>query len=1131
MHNYTKNRGTVLVMVIGMLTILLMLGATFLAVAHMNAKTADAVASTSQREPVSAGIMSSIKGWLKADRAVTKDGPYTDCTGGVDKWKKYIDFPDDSVDPWLASPNCTIITNGAASRVIQWNHISNFMAPTIGGANLKFTGTLDASTNTWVWDNGGVDTDGDGWADATWLDSGVTNKNGERYYYAARITDTSADLNINTGVGVPADATKLMLRSSGDAQITFDLAQKAFRVFDIKANWAVNSQVNKLVHVVIPNLEFYGFVISHTKDTLFVTADISTYGAAIPASHYEIIEGSLFAGEISLVPYLTDTTLIKANYDNLHAARCTGSPDGYAYLNYCAQRLYAPLQQAGSPGFFYRPFSISDEVYLRWHKFGSMTETGRLAGLIPPPLVAAPIVPKSHPDRTLLTTFSGSPSIPRLADSSNASRFRFQPAKLDAKNVLQSTLDIQTNRERLRDLLISRLVPASPDPNVVKTRQLEILHFVANLWAATSKADLNTQNFKLDYPSNPTLPKVYGAVDQLIISEAFAWLNPTSDVPDSTATPPVTYFSKTGGWLYAFEVFNPSNISIKTFYTDAGGIYKPTYRLRVGNGKAYDLPMVTMEAGTRMVIYAYDGFNAAGSKLDDATVSNDFGFPLASKVKPVTPEVITINDTAYWYKTTDGELDTFGDQYMQGGQRKNVTCELYRVAYTSDSPLGEEIQADKVTGPEIGYILEGSDGNDPPTIVPKTKGEMKTALCMRGIRDDAVDVLYGGDSRPPTNRALLRVFKADNLGPAPGKNDPKLHSLSKNNGPYPNNQILAVTRTDWSAIGTSFALEGFKLWRFNEMPPSNGDLAKIYLTGAEFSGNDWTCLPENLATHKADETRGRLSPTKSRIMAYSDFPVVPPTALPDVPLSAIISDMITTSPPDPTRPDEPAEPTRLYGRINLNTATKLALQQLPFLATIVRPDGTAITVDRVKAADYIIAYRDMTAVPGSTRTYVDRAAGANIPGLRASNTPGVTRACYLSAAEIAIPLADYANELMGYGDYTKPVPQCGVAPNARELTGLNGYVEARDSLYRAIAHCVTVNSDTFAANIVVQLRDVSGNPRFTWYYLAAFDRSNVTLPRYLDSSVAPAVWKVKAFDVSLTDVPDPSVVLFTRIGN
>jgi hypothetical protein len=53
------------------------------------------------------------------------------------------------------------------------------------------------------------------------------------------------------------------------------------------------------------------------------------------------------------------------------------------------------------------------------------------------------------------------------------------------------------------------------------------------------------------------------------------------------------------------------------------------------------------------------------------------------------------------------------------------------------------------------------------------------------------------------------------------------------------------------------------------------------------------------------------------------------------------------------------------------------------------------------------------------------------------------------------------------------------------------YVTIRDFIYRAIANCITVRSDTFTANAYVELRDSTGlKVRQTWRYLAVIDRSN-----------------------------------------
>ena len=88
-----------------------------------------------------------------------------------------------------------------------------------------------------------------------------------------------------------------------------------------------------------------------------------------------------------------------------------------------------------------------------------------------------------------------------------------------------------------------------------------------------------------------------------------------------------------------------------------------------------------------------------------------------------------------------------------------------------------------------------------------------------------------------------------------------------------------------------------------------------------------------------------------------------------------------------------------------------------------------------------------------------------------------------------IPLADYVeNELMGDVD--------------EDIRRQAYFLQARDSLYKAVANLVTVNSDTFAATIYLQME---GGDR-VGHYVALVDRSNCRRQLSTDDAiVAPVV--------------------------
>ncbi len=286
------------------------------------------------------------------------------------------------------------------------------------------------------------------------------------------------------------------------------------------------------------------------------------------------------------------------------------------------------------------------------------------------------------------------------------------------------------------------------------------------------------------------------------------------------------------------------------------------------------------------------------------------------------------------------------------------------------------------------------------------------------------------------------------------------------------------------------------------------DLADIYICGPtpEPGGE---AFPQALYAYRLGQepSRGRVNFTGAVDASSSKYP--------DVPWGTVLSEIFEVLQPDPTRPDA-SSGTRIYGRININTATREVLRQLPLTKYLVLngtdwfldlndngSQNTAVaidvgltfslspviinepTVDVEKIIDYILGYRDMVALtsevpPGPN--YADRPTlSPTLTGLRgASPIKG-----FLTPGEIAIPLAQYiADRLRDPANLT--------SGDFRDFKKWSGYLETRDSLYKAISNLITVKSDVFAANIVVQLRDGEDPTavKRTWKYLAVIDRSN-----------------------------------------
>jgi len=252
-----------------------------------------------------------------------------------------------------------------------------------------------------------------------------------------------------------------------------------------------------------------------------------------------------------------------------------------------------------------------------------------------------------------------------------------------------------------------------------------------------------------------------------------------------------------------------------------------------------------------------------------------------------------------------------------------------------------------------------------------------------------------------------------------------------------------------------------------------GELGAIYLTGPTPAKG----FPQAMVDSGFDAA-GLFEdcPARGRLSFHEGKPAIPGGGwgggdYPGVPIGALLGEFFDLVPADATR--EAYNQTRHYGKVNINTATKPVLKQLPWPAEI----GTGNTVDADKLADYIIAYRDkqsVTKVGGGTRDYASRTAASGVAGLRGDGFGG-----FLTPGELAVPCGDYATDLL--------VANSGMTE--ANLKKIRTYVPLRDSLYTAVSNMVSVRGDVFAVFIRVQTGDTGGGER-NWHHLAVIDRSN-----------------------------------------
>ena len=250
-----SSRGSILLLVVGLLTMVAMLGATFLIVARMNTRQVKEASIKNQADPVAAGAVATLAEILRARLFIGDSGPFAQAytrTSGVvslvvpplnpvanapqynsDSWRMYIDYADPSIDSFLSQGNLIpgnlatpyrpydpLITNTLGGYnpgdVVSYTWVSGGVAcfnyfycisaiPYNGGTNSDAQGHAYGPPNNapYYWAAcSQVDTDGDGVADAFLVPTSAVNSAGERYFVAMKVMDTCGNVNLNTATAL-----------------------------------------------------------------------------------------------------------------------------------------------------------------------------------------------------------------------------------------------------------------------------------------------------------------------------------------------------------------------------------------------------------------------------------------------------------------------------------------------------------------------------------------------------------------------------------------------------------------------------------------------------------------------------------------------------------------------------------------------------------------------------------------------------------------------------------------------------------------------------------------------------------------------------------------------------------------
>ena len=827
MMNRPKQMGSALMMVVGLLTMIGMLGATFLIITRLDARQSMIIESKSQATPLGAGVVARAGDILVEYLKIGSDGPHSTVQAGRNGWLDMLFYPDDDLCEHLATDE------GAAP------HKSDILG-----------------TSTTL-----VDCDYDGTDDAYLVASGVVNSKGEEYYVAMKMIDLSGRLNVNVaGSAAAGDFTKPL--SPANIDLRGFVGDLAYLGTDIDNPGIHNLRCGKDQGVIVPLLQFW------------------------PECGRRVLE--------------PDTT--------------TSSID-------------------------YLPFSVGDEVPLRWQGDGASARSGRF-------YKALKLAPGDvYDSRGDLTTYSISrPLVPRATSS------------------LTRKVPLDTSDGDKRQAIYDQVFAVSKEFGWFgdDTKRAKVAaHFVANLWAYQSPGVTDAP-----WAVSGGGVTAYGLVPDIVITDAFA-----KHTKDTSADPMTPNDDQAYG--YAIEVMNPTETAVNL----------SSYKL---NGTP--MPNVPLGAnGGRKVIYNYGG-----------------------GANKVTEDVFFGATTSSWQVFSGVDFSGTGDLRM------------------SKTSGGTPVPVDQVSSSELGYSCANKD--DPVDNNTKSK--------------------YRDDRTSHRSRYNIAVYKDGGTG----------HKLGQTNGIA--DSEFASTIAKWSAkiIRTELPLEAV------------GELGRIYFTGPELDGTNLVSFSYNMAhapitlpgfslMFHQDKFRGpgrtdyrpiRLSGTGGWGPTLNEYPDVPFALEPWLTVLTPYEDESSST-----------KANGVYGLLNINTASKKAMEQLPF-PTSFSVGGTSYNVVAATAVDYIYNYREKLGA------YSNRASGAGINYLR-DDTQSLKRG-YFYISEVAVPLGNYANALMG-----------GVAKAVND-----DYIDGRDAIYRAISNSICVQSDSFALYIRVQLGKTAA---YTWTYLAIIDTS------------------------------------------
>jgi len=1021
--NYDK-RGSVLLMVVGLLVILGTLGGTFLLVSSLDARQARLLAGKGRAELIASGAVGQVVRMLGEDLHFdweNSSAPYTSMKGSqTQRYSHYSDYPHDDQDRHIHS-------------VESPQHYSNILGETA----IKVS--VDSENGT---------------PDAYLIPTKEFTDDGEEYHVAVKVQDLGAKLCLNTGGENYARGAMAHMSNVARTPAMIDLksflgrdysgihsercggSPKTLTAYDIECGRRLLSPIESRNYRPIAIADeiylrwadsnrktSFGRVfeeldpLSNDKKEMLTTINASRSITRSPTS--KVISARFNLSEADAL----DSEGKESLYTQL--VLIAGSDDGAGGGLVRSPPRY--LTNTAFPGFY---------VAGAWIPTMGMNSYSSRAKRCQIPTMRAAWVFTELPQATyrVWVTWGKAPTAPPFPAAAavpfivysggGVSGFQYtggtaqRTFSINQKNLPTTDID-GTKWYSLGSYVASGTlaieihgpqgVPpgevqfAFADAVMIESISLDLgsgskpaAHLTANTWAAMNED--TAENKQKCFPFRPAGKKytVFGVRQQPYITEAFATYTTRTVSLGAEEGAVETIDENSWRWGAAVELMN---------YTDED-IDLSRYRIALGQFLTKDTVLHSFPAGSKIP----KGAAAKGGRL-----------------------------TIYDFDSGDNtikEADVFGATYnaatwkrVDGLNFDNGVIRIVQVANSKEDGTEYRVPIDHVTSaPNGDDILKYDMMTDAvkAEITPAQAGKSVNKTVSANIRrdDSAVRKRYAVAKywKPETQPKEVETVGAigARLPCAITADD---HKLSSDNG------------VDEAKLPETKVKKGFRMKLPHGLLDGPGALSELYLAGPLIHHNNTNAddhtpstteapedLPGILAREFAlAESRGRANSRVANDTPFSNgdlwnkYPRTrggQPIAWP-----LLIPEIVETVPMDIHRGDSPG---RVYGRLNVNTATKKALERLPW------PTGVTPSA----GAQAIISYR--TAKDGFV-------------------TPG----------EIALAFTTIEDQDSGMD---------------------------RDAIYSAISGSVSISSDLYAVNIKVQLGSNPAEQARAWYYLAIVDR-------------------------------------------